>query len=332
MRLFILNYSLLAIFILLLCSCDGSTKSGGGRSRRNTDSAPYELLLVADKDWLSTADGTVFKQSINPEIIGLPAPETNFKLISINPSAFSKTFQGFANIVVADYGSKYEQPQMHIATDVYARGQNVVYLTAPDSRSLALLATERASQVVDLFVASELEREREVLTRQNSSVLTNQLKRQFGYTMLAPASIDKVKEGKDFVWASSDAEDNRLNVCVYTLPLSSDSLPTPSRFIELRDSVMRINIEGGSEGQYMQTNWRTVFARITTFQGQPMVEARGLWEMHGDMMGGPFVSYTRIDTLRHLTVTAEGFVYAPEKNKRAYIRELEAALQTLQLQ
>ena len=97
-------------------------------------------------------------------------------------------------------------------------------------------------------------------------------------------------------------------------------------------SVMKINIEGERDGQYMQTNWKTVFARITEFKGQPMVEARGLWEMHADMMGGPFVSYTRIDTIRHLTVTAEGFVFAPEKKKRPYIRELEAALQTLKIE
>ena len=327
-----MRYTILILIGLLVASCTTTTKKSQGSTRRTTDSAPYELLLVCDKDWLATSDGTVFKECINPEIIGLPAPETNFKLISINPSAFSKTFQGFANIVVADFGSKYTKPQMHIASDVYARGQHVVYLTAPDSHSLAVLATERAAQATDFFITSELQREREIIMRKNSPQLFNAVKKQFGYTMYAPASIDKVKVGKDFIWASSDAEDNRLNICVYTLPLTADSLPTASRFIELRDSVMKINIEGERDGQYMQTNWKTVFARITEFKGQPMVEARGLWEMHADMMGGPFVSYTRIDTIRHLTVTAEGFVFAPEKKKRPYIRELEAALQTLKIE
>ena len=58
---------------------------------------------------------------------------------------------------------------------------------------------------------------------------------------------------------------------------------------------------------------------------------RGLWEMENDMMGGPFVSYSQVDTAKNIVVVTEGFIYAPEKRKRDYIREMEAALQTLEM-
>ena len=49
------------------------------------------------------------------------------------------------------------------------------------------------------------------------------------------------------------------------------------------------------------------------------------------MMGGPFVSHIRLDEKNQRVVVAEGFVYAPETNKRNYIRRMEAALFTLRL-
>ena len=49
------------------------------------------------------------------------------------------------------------------------------------------------------------------------------------------------------------------------------------------------------------------------------------------MMGGPFVSHIRLDEENQRVVVVEGFVYAPETNKRNYIRRLEAALFTLRL-
>ena len=53
--------------------------------------------------------------------------------------------------------------------------------------------------------------------------------------------------------------------------------------------------------------------------------------MKGDCMGGPFVSFSRVDEENNRVIVAEGFVYAPEKMKRGLIRRLEGALYTLKL-
>jgi hypothetical protein len=53
--------------------------------------------------------------------------------------------------------------------------------------------------------------------------------------------------------------------------------------------------------------------------------------MVGDMMGGPFVSHARLDEANQRVIVVEGFVYAPEKDKRNIIRQVEASLYTLKL-
>ena len=173
------------------------------------------------------------------------------------------------------------------------------------------------------------ERERDVLKQSHSSVVLNAVNEMFGFKLYAPASIDAVKKGKDFVWASSDAEDNRLNICVYTLPFNDGTMFGLSQFIEMRDSVMKINIEGERPGQYMTTNAPSVIVDAIEVDGNPVFEARGLWEMEGDMMGGPFVSLAVADTVQKHIVVAEAFVYAPSREKRNLLRQTEAALQTL---
>ena len=58
---------------------------------------------------------------------------------------------------------------------------------------------------------------------------------------------------------------------------------------------------------------------------------RGLWEMEGDAMGGPFVAHCWKDSVTGKTMTALAFVYAPEMKKRNKIKQLEAVLYTMKV-
>ena len=53
--------------------------------------------------------------------------------------------------------------------------------------------------------------------------------------------------------------------------------------------------------------------------------------MKNDMMGGPFVSLSRLDEKTQQIITVEGFVFAPSMAKRNLIRRLESMLYTLKL-
>ncbi len=314
--------------ILLLAACS-SNKKIAKSNHVTTDSAPYELLLIADKDWLKTADGTVVMEILNSDIPGLPQRESNFRIISINPTAFGKTFQGFANIIQMDINSKYPETSFKVAHDIYAHPQTIIYLNAPDGKSMAEMVIKRQYQIIDMFNNAELKRERASLRKTYSDKVKREVEKMFNCTIYAPKDINAVKKGKNFLWSSTNQIDNRLNICVYSYPYTPEDY-SEQRFIAIRDSFMRENIKGNSTNQYMKTNAEYVYIRTKTFEGRTVIEARGLWEMENDMMGGPFVSYSQVDSVNNRVIVAEGFVYAPEKRKRLFIRQLEAAVQTLQ--
>ena len=94
---------------------------------------------------------------------------------------------------------------------------------------------------------------------------------------------------------------------------------------------MKINIPGSREGQYIQTDADYVGVKNIGVKGEYAFEARGLWYMENDMMGGPFVSHARVDSPNGRVVVVEAFVYAPQKKKRDLMRQMEASLYTLKL-
>lgn len=321
----------LLLVVSFLSACDDGNKTKKVHIGKTTDSAPYELLIVANKDWLKTSEGCVFMDIINSEIPALPQIETNFKVLTINPTGFTKTFQGFANMIFVEIGSNYPKAEMRIANDVYAHPQLILSIVAPDNKAFVELVETNRQKIVDMFVDAELQREKGYLQKKHSGKVLSQVEKQFGCTLYAPEDINAVKVGKDFMWASSNQADNRLNLCVYSYPYKSEADFSQENFIAKRDSFMKENIQGNKDIQYMTTVKDFVYQKQMLYEGRVIHEFRGLWKMENDMMGGPYVSYSQLDTVNSRVLVAEGFIYAPEKKKRNYIREMEAALRTLKL-
>ena len=62
------------------------------------------------------------------------------------------------------------------------------------------------------------------------------------------------------------------------------------------------------------------------YNGQTMVEMRGLWEVENDYMGGPFVCHIFPDRTRENIIILNAFVYAPKYDKRKYLRQVESII------
>jgi hypothetical protein len=65
---------------------------------------------------------------------------------------------------------------------------------------------------------------------------------------------------------------------------------------------------------------------ITRKDGNYAAETRGLWRVENDFMGGPFVNLAILDLLQNRVVVLDGYVYAPGKDKRNFLRQVEAMM------
>lgn len=325
---------LLLMLLTLLCACSGTDDKKNGPKGRST-SRPYEVLVVCNKDWLKSGNGQAFRDITESEMPGLPRIETNFRLTCVDPMSFKGSFLYYANVIKADIDRKYPKAEVQIARDVYCKPQLVINVVAPTQAEFDELCAAQRESIISLINDGERTRATELLQRKYSGIAQRQAKAQFGCDIHAPEEINAVKIGEDFFWASSEAShDNYLNICMYAYPYTSTETFTEDYFIAKRDSFVRHNIIGEEyEGvvPYMYTDERTVTSRHTTLNGHYAFEVRGLWAMKHEAMGGPFVSYSMVDTVHQRVIVAEGFVFAPNKNKREFVHQLDAALQTLRL-
>ena len=104
----------------------------------------------------------------------------------------------------------------------------------------------------------------------------------------------------------------------------------PTRWVEMCDSAMKANIPG--ERDDMSFRLCDDGMTIAALSGRDGKKAmmRGLWQMEGDAMGGPFAALMADDSTHARTIVAAAFAYAPGKKKRNMMRRLEAALRTLE--
>ncbi len=292
---------------------------------------PYEVMVVcADSLWQGYA-GRAMRDVLNKELPMLPQPEPMFHVSHITQRNYNRITNIFRNIIILEVDGQTTQPKMTYQRNVYSDPQIIITIKGPSGNSISTFITEQTKVLIKNLSAEEINRNATLLEDEYNIKFYRKCKEMFGCELFIPNDLLKMKEGENFLWASNDGLSTIQNICIYSYPYVSEKVFTKHAFIAIRDTVMKRNIPGANPGQYMTTNPDYVSTKAVNVRGRYVFEARGLWRMENDMMGGPFISHSTVDTVNNKVIVVEGFVYAPEKMKRTMIRRLEAALYTLRL-
>lgn len=315
------------LMVLAFASCKGKktvfTPSSSGR--------PYEILVVVNSQQWERPAGRALFNVLDTDVPGLPQPERSFRISYTDPRYYDQTLKLFRNIIIVDIQDIYSTPKIKYARDVYASPQMIMTIQAPNEEEFEKYVTENKQTIIDFFVKAEMNRQINYLKDKHNKYISQMVDSIFGCDVWLPAELISSKKGEDFFWASTNTATADMNFVMYSYPYTDKHTFTKDYFIHKRDSVMKVNIPGAKEGMYMATDTNFVDVKNIGVQGDYSMEARGLWQMHGDMMGGPFVSHSRVDTVNNRVVVVEGFIYSPDKLKRNLMRQLEASLYSLRL-
>ena len=293
----------------------------------------YEVVVVMDQDQWKGEAGEAIKGDLTASIAGLPQSEPTLKVTYVQPKDFSGLLRYVRNILIVNVDpSVYTKASLAYETDRWAQNQVVVTLRSPDEAAILSYLQEEGHTLADFFVKVEMRRAISQLKDSYSTLVMDKLKEQFDVMLNAPSNFTYYKDTTDFFWSSNNANTGRMDLVVYSFPYTDPNTFTADYLVAQRDSVMKANLPGSFPGSYVQTEKRAgVDYEAITLRGKYCGVMRGLWRVQGDMMGGPFVSLTRLDEQHNRVIVAEGFVYAPETEKRNFIRRIEASLYTLRL-
>lgn len=321
-------YAGMMLTVLAFASCSKGKKnvftpSSSGR--------PYEVLVVVDPLTWEKAAGRALFDVLDTDVPGLPQSERSFRISYTSPKNYDQVLKLFRNIIIVDIQNIYTQPKLKYARDVYAVPQTIMTIQAPDEASFEKFVVQNKQAIIDFFVRAEMNRQIGLLKDKHNRMISDKVKEKFGCDIWLPTELGSSKEGEDFFWASTNTATADMNFVMYSYPYVDNNTFTKEYFIHKRDSVMEANIPGARPGMYMATDTMSVEVKNIGVQGDYTMEARGLWHIEGDMMGGPFVSHSRVDRTTGRVVVAEVFVYSPDKLKRNLVRQMEASLYTLTL-
>ncbi len=292
---------------------------------------PYEVMVVADDSVWNGYAGIALRRVLKEPIPMLPQDEPMFHVSRIKPANYDRITNLFRNIIVFKINDDYREPRIKFERDVHAWQQAIVTIHAPNTRLASAYITENTRSLQQFFSNEEINRQAENIRYNYNTKFNDSVKKYFGCEIMIPKDILKMKVGKDFIWASNDGLSTVQNICVYSYPYATKKVFDKYGFIALRDTFMARNIPGYNPGSVMETTGQYVKLTNKIVKGNFVQEARGLWDMTKDAMGGPFISHSRIDSINNRVIVAEAFVYAPSKMKRTILRRLEASLYTLKM-
>lgn len=296
----------MAVGTVLLAAC-------GGRRSMLPDSGgrPFEVTVVNDSD-------SIVASALGGDVAALPQREPQFDVSEARMKTYdvgSSVLRYSRSLVVVDIDSlRFSRVTVRYERNVYAEPQIVVHVSAPSAD--ALRRELRPSSLASVLLRHEVAAAVGRLRRRNNPKMEAEVKRMFGIDMSIPADMTSAKRGRGFIWISNNSPTAMQNICVY--------------LTDNRDSVMRANIKGETDSMYVATVKGSAATASVRLCGRNVRVKRGLWEMKGDAMGGPFVSHTVSMGHGRPDVTVEAFVYAPGLKKRNLLMQAEAALWTVE--
>lgn len=216
--------------------------------------------------------------------------------------------------------------------DRWATNQVIVYLFANGMENLKQEVVDKfptVAKVIHNHYKDQIESSVYLAGENNEAI--NALQR-LGCYIKVPGDYRLVIEEEESLWLIRENELTTSNILVYKLPYTSQDQFTKEHIIALQDTLGKRYISTTIEGSYMRTNSKDlpVFTQSSKIGNTYAMEARGIWEMHKDFLGGPFLAYLILDEKNSQLYFVDGFVLAPGEKKRNQMLYLEHIIQTFQ--
>lgn len=310
----------------LIASCDAPVMPLPG-----TTGKAGELVVVMDDALWEAPLGDSVHAALTASVYGLPQPEPMFDAVHIRTEAFTKIFQTHRNILMMNVVAG-QSPSIEVRTDVWATPQLVIEAMAPDAEELMRLFEVNRDRITAHFLKKEEERNRESYRKQPMHDAVDALQTHMHVNLPIPKGFKVISQKDDFVWVRYDTKDINQSILVYSEPYTRQNTFTEEGMIAVMDAFCKVNVPGSVDGSFMKTflEYPPRFAE-TTVSDVYASELRGLWNVEGDIMGGPFICYAFLDEPRNRVVYLHGFVFAPGKDKRNLMVQLRSILKGAQL-
>nr|MCU0347770.1 DUF4837 family protein [Saprospiraceae bacterium] len=316
-----------------------------------------QLLVIADSNLWTGPVGDSFFYYFSAPYILLPQPEPIFDVVHMTPEALAaqplkKEFRtivflydlndensvtsrmtrfdlGPEKLIELQKGKGYN---VTLGQDKWALKQQLFYVNGlGEDKLIACVAANFPA------IARKISERDENIVRSTAFQGGEAVKLQedifakYNLKMRIPKGYQQAKyDGKtNTLWLRSDQREIIANIIVHKLPYTDKSQLTKAGIKKIRDGITGI-VTTQQPNTYMRINDTDLplFIENKTLNNVYTVQAKGVWDIVNDFKGGPFVTNLMLNTKTNELVLVDGFVFAPGKDKRNHMQELEYVLST----
>jgi hypothetical protein len=320
---------LLILLTITILSCDRTKEASMTGAHGNAGNI---LLIIGNNTWESEI-GDSLRAVFHQYCPALPMEEHLFSLHPIPKEKFIDQNRYHRNIIIPNISENIENPNITINKDKYAKRQLVVTISAPDQQSLANLIHQNKEKLIKLFLEEDRDRYLFYVNKHVNKTIAEMLRKKHEVIINIPRNYVVDINKDNFVWIAHETVRASIGIFVYHYPLTEESSLEADYLIKMRNEILKENVPGELPESYMTTEQKYYYPHVNIIQhkNKETAHIRGLWKVHGDFMGGPFVSYVKMDKARNRMVAVEGFIYNPHNELRDDIRRLDAVLFTFDL-
>jgi hypothetical protein len=352
-------YLIVLLFItsLFVISCDDEGK--GGDENQNSNSTLQkargetgEVIMVIPPSLWEGELGDLLREVFSSNVKVLPQDENLYDLKPVDPSKFNSVFKASQNLIFVatldnkkpegKYMKKYftenslnqiqNNPKLFSFNqqDVYARGQEVLYLFGRNEEELINNIKENKSGIKEFFNDKEAERLVSSFKETAQRGIMNYIEDSLNLELIVPFGFDIAQKTDDFIWLRELDTKEEYNIWMVKMPYNDESVFQPENIKSFRDSLGEKYITDKDIPDLHLTSQDEVAFVIDTvnLNNQYALRTKGLWKYSDNSRGGAFVSYLFANEDSGDLYYIEGYLDAPGESKREPMRRLKAILGT----
>lgn len=324
-----LQFLLLTIAAAVTMTACDAFRTLSTTSSQTSLGKPYELIVVCDhKEW-EGAVGDTLRALFKAPVAYVNQDEPLFDVLRVLPRGFTKMVTQHRNILKIVVAPSAKEAAATVQYDVRTAPQIEVTLQGASDEAILQYLNAHGKELVTIFENAERDRDIAYAAKFKETHIGEIIRQTFGMEMNVPKGYVLAKQEPDFIWCRFEYPTASQGFCIYSYPYAGKGSVTEQSLLTARNKFVS-RIPGPSDGSYMTTAEAfTPDVRPFSLEGRAWIEMRGLWDVAGDFMGGPFVSYTTIDAASNRVITLDCYVFSPNLNKRNFLRGVEHLLYTV---
>jgi len=355
MKFYIPIIFLLASFLMMSCNDEGK----GGQENQNSSSTLQkargeagEVILVIPPSLWDGKLGDLLREVFTSNVKVLPQDEKLYDLKPVDPSKFNSVFKASQNLMFVatldnqkpegKYMKKYftenslnqieQNPSLFSFNqqDVYAKGQEVLYLFGRNEKELIKNINENKSGIKEFFNDKEAERLVSSFKKTAQEGIMNYIQDSLNLELIVPYGFDIAQKTGDFIWLRELDSKEEFNIWLVKMPYNDESVFEPENIRSFRNSLGKKYITDKDLPDLHLTSQDEIDFEIDTvnLNNNFALRIKGLWKYSDNSRGGAFVSYLFANEESGDLYYLEGYLDAPGESKREPMRRIKAILGT----